>query len=354
MAKARFSATPFDQMVQDQFAAAIELAFAQAAVDPLPPGHISLEEKARGGMYAKWRRVRADGKPASPVYLGVVGSKPYEAALAQKEELERIERTAKQLRKLGLAAEDNASAVVLAALANAGFFRGGGVLVGTRAFRCLTNHLGFAVKPIVATQDVDIARPQAIALASPMPAGGLLSLLQETGLRFVDVPGLNHSEPSTSWRVVGKEIKLDLLVPSSRLHKPYQTVAIRELGAHAVALEHLDYLLADSTDAIAIGKSQLVPVRVPMPARFCWHKLAVSQLRPTMLSVKANKDLAQAACLAVCLAHNGMDDLVEAREAMSAPMRKLVKKAWPAFVAMFGNEHQDLLADMALEKSGSV
>lgn len=348
MAKAKFSAAPFDQMIQDQFAAAMELAFSQTTVDPLPPGHISLEEKARGGTYAKWRRLGADGKPASPVYVGTVGSEPYKAALAQKEELERIERTAKQLRKLGLAAEDNASAVVLATLANVGFFRGGGILVGTRAFRCLTNHLGFGVKPIVTTQDVDIARPQAIALASPMPTGGLLELLQKTGLRFVDVPGLSHSEPSTSWRVVGKEIKLDLLVPSSRQHKPYKAVAIRELGAHATALEHLDYLLEDSMDAVAIGKSQLVPVRVPMPARFCWHKLAVSQLRPATFSVKANKDLVQAACLAVCLGHDGMEELREARDAMSAPMQKLIKKAWPAFLASVGDEHKELVATLAL------
>lgn len=348
MTKAQFSAAPFDQMIQDQFAAAMELAFSQVTVDPLPPGHISLEEKARGGTYAKWRRLGADGKPASPVYVGIVGSAPYEAALAQKEELARIERTAKQLRKLGLATEDNASAIVLATLANAGFFRGGGVLVGTRAFRCLTNHLGYAVKPVVATQDVDIARHQAIALASPMPAGGLLSLLQETGLRFVDVPSLSHSEPSTSWRVVGKEIKLDLLVPSSRQNKPYQTVAIRELGAHAIALEHLEYLLAESMDAVAIGKSQLVPVRVPMPARFCWHKLAVSQLRPATFSAKSNKDLVQAACLAVCLGFDAMDELIEARNAMSAPMRKLVKKAWPAFAAILGKDYQTISAAMAL------
>jgi hypothetical protein len=66
MTKAQFSAAPFDQMIQDQFAAAMELAFSQVTVDPLPPGHISLEEKARGGTYAKWRRLGADGKPASP------------------------------------------------------------------------------------------------------------------------------------------------------------------------------------------------------------------------------------------------------------------------------------------------
>jgi hypothetical protein len=348
MAKAQFSAVPFDQMIQDQFAAAIELAFSQATVDPLPPGHISLEEKERGGTYAKWRRLGVNGKPASPLYLGSVGSHSYDTAMAQKEELERIERTAKHLRKLGLAAEDNASTMVLAALANAGFFKGGGVLVGTRAFRCLTNHMGYSVKPIAATQDVDIARPQAIALASSLPTGGLLQILQNTGLKFVDVPSLSHHEPATSWRVVGKEIKLDLLVPSNRQHKPYQTVAIPELGAHATALEFLDYLLAESMEAIAIGKSQLVPVRVPMPARFCWHKIAVSQLRPVTFSAKAGKDLAQAACLAVCMSNEDMNALMAAREAMPSSMKKLIKKAWPAFTALCGDEHKDLLNDMRM------
>jgi hypothetical protein len=333
-------------MTVDQFAAAIENALSQAVIDPLPPGHISLEEKDRGGQYAKWRRQGANGKPLPPIYLGTVESEAYQYALAQKEDLERIERSAKNLRKLGLAAEDNASAIVLAALANAGYFKAGGVLVGSRAFRCLTNHLGYTVKPIVATQDVDIAQSGTIRLGSELPSGGLLAILQETGLRFVEVPGLKYSDPSTSWRVVGKEIKLDLLVPISRQHPPYESVSIPELGAHATALQYLDYLLAETMEAVAIGKSQLVPVRVPTPARFLWHKLAVSQLRVATFAPKVSKDIAQAACLAVCLSNDGVDDLLTARDAMSASMKKLVKKAWPAFALQLSDVHAELLLQL--------
>lgn len=345
MAKSQISVKPFDQMTVDQFAAAIEISLAQTVVDPLPPGHMSLEEKERGGQYVKWRRQGANGKPLPPVYLGTIDSEAYQHALEQKEDLERIDRSAKNLRKLGLAAEDNASAVVLAALANAGFFKSGGVLVGSRAFRCLTNHLGYAVKPIVATQDVDIAQPITIRLGSNL-SGGLLAILQETGLRFVEVPGLKYSDPSTSWRVVGKEIKLDLLVPSNRQHSPYQTVSVPALGAHAIALEHLDYLLAETMEAVAIGKSQLVPVRVPTPARFLWHKLAVSQLRVATFAPKSQKDIAQAACLAVCLSNDGIDDLIVARDVMSTSMKKLVKKAWPTFALLLGTAHAELLAEL--------
>lgn len=336
MQKPPFSIKAFDQMTKDQFAAAMELAFAQEHVDPLPPGHISVESKERGGHYAKWRRQGGNGKPLSPVYLGVAGSEAHEQALAQFEDLQRIERAAKHLRKLGLAAEDNDAAMVLAALANAGYFRAGGVLVGTRAFRCLSNHLGYVMKPIAATQDVDIAQPTNIKLAVPLPGAGLRGLLQSTGLKFVDVPALDRTVPSSSWRVIGREVKLDLLTAANRQHQPYQTVAIPGLAAHATALAYLDYLQVETLDAIAIGKSQLVPVRVSSPARFGWHKLAVSQLRAATFSAKSDKDLLQAACLFTVLGEDDLAALLEAKSAMSAAMLKHVKKAWPAFIRLFG------------------
>ncbi len=339
MRKQPFSFKRFDQMTKDQFAAAMELGFAQERVDPLPPGHISLENKERGGSYAKWRRQGGNGKPLTPIYLGIEGGEVHQQPQAQIEDLQRIERAAKHLRKLGLAAEDNDAAIVLAALANASYFQAGGVLVGTRAFRCLSNHLGYAMKPVVATQDLDVAQPASIRLAVPLLEEGLHGLLQSTGLKFIEVPALGHATPSSSWRVVGREIKLDLLVAASRQHMPYQTVAIPGLAAHAIALEYLDYLLVDTIDAVAIGKSQLVPVRVPSPARFCWHKLAISQLRPATFSAKSDKDMLQAACLLTVLGEDDLDVLLEAKNAAPPAMLKLVKKAWPAFIRLFGVSH---------------
>jgi len=350
MARPRIAVKAFDQMVRDQFAAALELGFAQSEVDPLPPGHISLEEKERGSLYAKWRRQGANGKPASPLYLGSAESETSQQAMARLEDLQRIQRTAKALRKLGLAAEDHGSALVLAQLANAGFFKSGGVLVGTRAFRCLTNHLGYAVSPNVSTQDVDIARPHLLKLASPFPSGGMLALLKQTGLRFVEVPNLTHQEASSSWRVMGKEIKLDLLVPAKGKQKPYSTVAVRELGAHATALEYLDYLMEETLEAIVVGKSQLIPVRVPSPARFFWHKLAISPLRPVTFTAKKEKDMAQAACLLMCLADDShdelRDELLEAYANTGSGMRKGIKKSLPVISALLNNKHRKILEEL--------
>jgi len=82
MTKAAFSDKPFDQMVKDQFFAATEIGFAQTSVDPLP----------------QWRRQGTDGKADVPIYLGPANGAAHQRALAHKED---IERTAKNLRKLG-------------------------------------------------------------------------------------------------------------------------------------------------------------------------------------------------------------------------------------------------------------
>lgn len=350
MPKSRFSVKALDSITKAVFSEALELAFSQGPVDPLPPGHISLEKKERGGLYARWRRQGADGKPLTPAYLGPQGGEKHLAAQAQLEDLERIERSAKSLRRLGYAAEDNASAIVLAALSNAGVFSGGGALVGTRAFRCLTNHLGFIVSPTLATLDMDVARSRSIRLASPLPSGGMLELLKGTGLKFIEVPGLARNEPATSWRVVGKEIKLDLLVPAKGDIAPYASVEVPELGAHATALPYLDYLLAETTEAVAIGKSQLIPVRVPEPGRFCWHKIAVSQLRQTAFAAKAEKDLAQAACIAACMAAERLDELLAAGREMPAAMRKKVAAAYGRFAQLFGDNHRQVVEAMAQDQ----
>jgi hypothetical protein len=346
MARARFSVEAFDEMTKSVFAQAFERASTQDRIDPLPPGHISIEDRERGGQYAKWRRYGLDGKPLPPEYLGVAGGDAHQAALARLAELEALAASAQTLRRIGFAGEDNKAAVVLASMANAGLFSGGGVLVGTRAFRCLTNHLGFKVAPIVATQDVDLAREERISLATPFPAGGMAEFLRLTGMNFFEVPGLRPGEPATSWSVRGRDLKVDLLVAARGSRAPYSSVKVPELGAHATALSHLDYLLANLVEAMSIGKTQLIPVRVPDPARFCWHKLAVSAMRPVAQTAKIEKDLAQAACLAVCLSVDSMDELLSAARAMSTAMKKKVRSAFPRFARQFGSDYLHVLEAM--------
>lgn len=291
----------FDLSDRTAFAQATELAMAQERIPLGPPGSLVAEVRDGRTYHYAWRYGH-DGRRQKH-YIGLDGS----VAEQELEDMRRCASNAKKLRKLGFAAADNSTAMTLAVLANAGVFNGGAVLVGTHAFAALLNQLGFAVRPLPMTEDVDIARARSIPLAATLQ-GGLLGLLRETGLPFVEVPGLDRKAPPVSFKVRGKPLKVDLLVPSGG-GPPYREVPVPELGAHAVALPHLDYLLRETVPALVVGKAHLIPVAVPAPARFAIHKLAVSGLRGGVTSPKAAKDVWQAAVLVAALCADDEDAL---------------------------------------------
>lgn len=320
------------------FAEAVEHACSQSAIDLLPPGHIALEEKDRGGKYAYWVRFHA-GK-TNRRYLGAEGSDGHMEAVAGLEELKRIQEQAKNLRKLGFEAVEHDAALVIAELANAGVFKGGGVLIGTRAFGSILNHLGYKATPFLSTQDVDIARATAIKLAGPLPKGGFLELLKQTGLQFTEVPRLERPPgPSTSYKVIGKSLKVDLLAPGRLTSKPYEPIPVPELNAHATTLPFLDYLVTDSWQTVIIGRDHLIPIRCPQPARYCLHKLVVASLRSGTENPKVEKDVAQAGILGAILAEEDPGALEEAAGALSAAMLKHARKALPRLEKMLGKEY---------------
>ena len=74
-----------------------------------------------------------------------------------------------------------------------GLFSGGMVVVGTSAFMAMLNEFGaIAVSP--RTQDVDLARRQALKLPAPV---SILETLEGTRLKFFAVPGMPNQAPST-------------------------------------------------------------------------------------------------------------------------------------------------------------
>jgi len=73
-------------------------------------------------------------------------------------------------------------------------------------------------------------------------------LLKQTGLPFHEVPSLRRRAPSTSFKVRGRKLKVDLLVPTSRA--PYLPIHVPELGAHAMGLPYLQYLLKATVPSV--------------------------------------------------------------------------------------------------------
>src|SRR5262249_26150239 len=147
----------------------------------------------------------------------------------------------RDLRRIGFYSVDNSTLVTVAALFNAGIFGRGAVLVGPHAFGAIMNDLGVAASPFPITEDVDVGRAATIQCAA-LPKGGFLALLKQTGLPFHEVPQLRRNAPATSFKVRGRKLKVDLLVPAKG--SPYQPVSVPGLGAHATGLPHFSFLLA--------------------------------------------------------------------------------------------------------------
>jgi hypothetical protein len=200
------------------------------------------------------------------------------------------------LARAGFATVDRKTFSTLASLHNHGLFRAGAVLVGSHAFGALLNALGVKAVPY-ATEDVDIARPESLALPG-LPA--FLDMLRETGIEFFEVPALSRRQHATSWKEGGaSRLRVDLLVPSPGAG--YATVPVPELKAHAKGLPYLGYLLAETQPLPILSPHGIVLVRVPVPERYAIHKLVVSQTR-SKTSGKHGKDLQQAAILLEALA----------------------------------------------------
>jgi hypothetical protein len=260
---------------------------------PGTPGMLSLRE---GTGYGYWYR-RYYAVPNQEVE-DLVCKAGDEAALQDMRS--RIEFSAwtqqqvRSLRSLNFQVAGKDVARVLVELHNKRLFVGGLVMVGTLAYMAWLNEYGAAAVS-ARTQDIDLARRQALKLAAPM---SFLATVEATKLKFFPIPGMQSSAPSTSVKRPGAEgLRVDVLTPGKTLG---QTVPVPELMWHAQTVPAYDYLLAGAREAAVLAGGQCVPVNLPAPERFVWHKLFSSANRVND-PAKAQKDLAQAATLAAVL-----------------------------------------------------
>jgi hypothetical protein len=242
-----------------------------------------------------------------------------------------------RLRLFGYQRIDRKAAAVLEVVFNKGLFQGGLALVGSHAYGALLNELGI-IAPAYKTQDLDLARAQPLAIALPGESS-LRSLLNETGLNFVPIPGMPSHRPSSSFKLPGAEaLAVDLLVPGRRTG---ELIAVAELRAYAQAIPLLDFLINDAIESVALSPNQVIPIRVPSPERFLLHKIFSSQSRRSTDRDKIRKDLSQAAVLAAALEEETPGRLQDAFKAMPAAGKPAVRRGSLAVSKLLGNAHEE-------------
>ena len=262
----------------------------------------------------------AEGKKAAQ-YIGSAEDRQAalraEAIGAQIMLTKALVKDARLLTERGYVRTDARTNAIVAVLSNRGLFRAGAVLVGSHAYGALLNDLGVRAAAF-ATEDVDIARGDRLELALA-EGDDFATMLADSTVPLSPVPGFDRKTPTTSYKAPGKDrLRVDLLVPSTS--GEVSTRAVPELGAHATALPHLRYLLTGAHEAVLLGREGVIPVRVPRPEAFAWHKMLVSQLR-TATSEKRAKDILQAAVLFAVLAEDAPDALEAAFAAVPRTAR---------------------------------
>lgn len=212
--------------------------------------------------------------------------------------LERLKPLAKSALALGCTPTQRRHLSVILRINEFGFFRAGGVLVGTHAFLSYANQLGLRWNGSDQTADVDFAhagRNISIALPATVRAQphsalttmdeGFLPLVQYRG-----TAGASYRHPNEP------EFQIDFL--TTQAAKNTDPIEIENLDVALQPLRFMEFSLEGIEQATLFDPTgRCVVVSLPAPARYAVHKLLIVGERSGQFKAKVSKDLAQAASL---------------------------------------------------------
>lgn len=200
---------------------------------------------------------------------------------------------------------------VIRRLAEYGFFRAGGILIGSHAFRALGNMLGVRWLERAVTPDLDFAhagRNVSVALPADFRVdvrGALGSL--EMGLlpltQFGGRVGAQCRNPADS------QLRLNFVTAMTRDRSP---AVMPDLNVSLEPLKFLEFVLEAPLRGCVFSNQGACVVNLPAPERYAVHKMMVYGERPVSERTKANKDLLQAASLVSYLLQTDQAELLNA------------------------------------------
>ena len=184
---------------------------------------------------------------------------------------------------------------VIARMAESGFFRAGGVLVGAHAFIAMSNMLGVRWSSGRRTSDVDVAhagKNVSLALA-PGAKADLHDAITSLEMGSLPQHALATGTGAT-YITARKDIRVDLLTVAGRKDDVYR---YEPLNASLQPLKFMEFSLEGTTQTALISNEQAVLVNIPDPMRYALHKLVIMEEREKSFHVKIAKDAGQVAAL---------------------------------------------------------
>ncbi len=208
---------------------------------------------------------------------------------------------------------------IIRQLADAQFFRAGGLLIGSHAFTALGNMLGVRWSGGTHTLDIDFAHsgPRGnISVALPANLSiNIHGAIQALEMGFLPTQSLRGGGTNSYANPAEPDLRLDFLTPARRDGAP---IYDPNLKIDLQPLKFLDYLLEDSVQTVILHTQGAVVVNVPAPARFALHKLVVATKRTVTERAKSAKDRRQAASMLAYLMDQSRQDLIRAWEDLNS------------------------------------
>ena len=228
-------------------------------------------------------------------FIGKVGDPAAEtqaASLRRGSELAQARREiVSMLRRHRLAGPDRSLGAALDAIAFAGLFEQGAVLVGTAAYMMYEPLVGSRLPaPTLMTGDLDLATARLALTADPPER--MEEILRRADPTFEAILQLDPRQPPSRFRSAEGYL-VDLLTPVRR-KTDANPMHLKALGAGP--LQHLDWLISEPVPTVALWGAGTA-VSVPQPAKFAVHKLILAQRRDPANRHKRSKDLDQAKAL---------------------------------------------------------
>ncbi|GAB1233389.1 GSU2403 family nucleotidyltransferase fold protein [Ferrigenium sp. UT5] len=192
-----------------------------------------------------------------------------------------------------------------------GFFKRGGILVGTHAFLTMCNMLGISPAERMQTQDVDFAHAgKNISIALPANIKvETRSALESLEMGLIPVSTFKGTEGARYVNPSDPAFMVDFLTAKTSVSD--EPVHIEGLSIALQPLKFMEFSMKDTTQAGALGNDGAVLVTVPKPDRFAIHKLIVSAERKISETAKINKDVRQANVLIQYYMDSRPDELAE-------------------------------------------
>ena len=192
---------------------------------------------------------------------------------------------------------------IIRQLADAQFFRAGGILVGAHAYIAMGNMLSIRWREAARTQDIDFAHSGSkgnVALALPADVQiDVHGAIDSLAMGFLPSLSLKGASSGTYISAREPDLRLDFLTPWRGSEK---SVVEPALNIVLQPLKFLDYLIEKPTQAALLSPQGGVIVNIPDPARYALHKLIVASERPLRERAKAAKDITQSASvISYCL-----------------------------------------------------